>query len=163
MIKWALSKRFVFHLLPIIKKQEGTKIIISDNLTFYMSVNVIKLCEYNSINFVCLPPNSSHSTHPLDVVYSKPLKSKWRDVLSRWKESDAGKKKVIALTNYQFPPLTAPQELEVTMASNLQAGLKKKPGICPPTTLRVTKSSFYVEKKYEPWSSNRFFHCTSWK
>lgn len=116
---------------PFKKKQDGKKLVIGDNLTSHLSVNVLKLCEDNDIKFVCLPPNSSHLTQPLDVAYFRPLKSKWREILSKWKESDAGKK-VPALPKDRFPLLlkTALQEMEPTMVSNLKAGFKKA-GIFP--------------------------------
>lgn len=69
---------FTSHLLPVLKKHDGKKLIIGDNLTFHLSVNVVKLYEENNIHFVCLPPNL---TQPLEVIFCRLLKSKWRDVL----------------------------------------------------------------------------------
>ena len=122
---------FISHLLPVLKRQEGKKVIIGDNLTSHISVNVVKLCEENTISFICLPPNSTHLTQPLDIAYFRPLKMKWRDVLNRWKQSDAGKRLGV-LPKDQFPMLlrTVLDELQPNMASNLKAGFKKA-GIAP--------------------------------
>lgn len=122
---------FTSHLLPILKKQEGRKVVIGDNLTSHLSINVIQLCEENNVHFVCLPPNSSHLTQPLDVAYFRPLKMKWKDVLDRWKQSDAGKR-IGVLPKDQFPMLlrTVLEEIGPKMESNLQAGFKKA-GLVP--------------------------------
>jgi hypothetical protein len=95
---------FTAHLLPILKKQTGKKVLIGDNLSSHISQNVLKLCQVNNIVFVCLPPNSSHLTQPLDVAYFRPLKSKWKTVLTLWKESPSGKKST-TLPKGRFPPL----------------------------------------------------------
>jgi hypothetical protein len=122
---------FTTHLLPVLKKQKGKKIVIGDNLSSHLSLNVVKLCEDNDIRFVCLPPNSSHLTQPLDVAYFRPLKSKWRDILTKWKQSEAGKR-VASLPKDQFPMLlrTVLDDIAPNMENNLKAGFKKA-GIYP--------------------------------
>ncbi|KAJ8972694.1 hypothetical protein NQ314_000061 [Rhamnusium bicolor] len=95
---------------------------------FYSS---LRLCEENNIAFVCLPANSTHLTQPLDIAYFRPLKIKWREVLTLWKESDSGKK-LNALPKDQFPALLkrALEELEPAVSQNLQLGFRKA-GIFP--------------------------------
>lgn len=122
---------FISHLLPVLKKQEGQKVVIGDNLSSHLSVKVVKLCGENNISFICLPPNSSHLTQPLDVAYFRPLKAKWREVLVKWKQSEAGK---VAgwLPKDQFPMLlrTVLEDLKPKTESNMKAGFKKA-GIFP--------------------------------
>lgn len=57
---------FFSCLLPKLKKQEGTKIFIGNNLSSHINTEVIKACEKYNIKFVCLPAHSSHLTQPLD-------------------------------------------------------------------------------------------------
>lgn len=122
---------FVAQLLPVMKKQEGKKVMIGDNLSSHISLKVIKLCEENNIHFVCLPPNSSHLTQPLDVAYFRPMKAKWRQIPIRWKQSEAGRN-AGCLPKDQFPMLlrTVLDELKPKMESNIKAGFKKS-GIFP--------------------------------
>ncbi|KAG8232960.1 hypothetical protein J437_LFUL011453 [Ladona fulva] len=117
---------FTTHLLPVLKQQSGKKIVVGDNLSLHLSLNVVKLCEENGIKFVCLPPNSSHLTQPIDIPYFRPLKAKWRDVLTKWKQSEAGKI-VTSLPKDQFPMLlrTVMDEIQPNLSKNLKAGFKK--------------------------------------
>lgn len=61
---------FETHLLPTLKKLQGKKVMIGDNVSSHFSPNVLKLCEANDIVFVCLPPNSTHLTQPLVWLFS---------------------------------------------------------------------------------------------
>jgi len=67
------------------KKLDGRKVIIGDNLSSHFSATVLKLASENDIQFVCLPPNSTHLLQPLDVAFYGPLKRMWRKVLDEWK------------------------------------------------------------------------------
>ena len=49
--------------------------MIEDNLSFHISESVVRKCERHNVKFICLPPNSTHLTQPLDVAYFKPLKT----------------------------------------------------------------------------------------
>lgn len=122
---------FSTHLLPILKKQEGKKVVIGDNLSSHVSLNVLRLCEENNIRFICLPPNSTHLTQPLDLAYFRPLKIKWRQVLTEWKQSESGKS-VATLPKDMFPRLLkkALVILEENVSENMKAGFRKA-GIYP--------------------------------
>nr|CAH7735048.1 unnamed protein product [Callosobruchus chinensis] len=65
---------FSTHLLPVIKNKKVQK--LSSGIILVRIV--LKLYEENDIKFICLPPNSSHLTQPLDLAYFRPLKIKWR-------------------------------------------------------------------------------------
>lgn len=67
-------------VLPRLKKLEGKKVLISDNLFSHLTDRVLKLCRDNNIYFVCLPPNSTHLTQPLDVAFFRPMKAAWRKI-----------------------------------------------------------------------------------
>ncbi|KAG8232065.1 hypothetical protein J437_LFUL011561 [Ladona fulva] len=112
-------------------RTSGNKIVFGDHLTSHLSLNVVKLCEENDIKFVCFPPNSSHLTQPLDIAYFRPLKAEWRDILTKWKHSEAGKR-VASLPKDLFPMLlkTVLDEIQPNLSKNLKAGFKKA-GVFP--------------------------------
>ena len=79
-------------LLPRLKKQDGTKVIIGDNLSSHLSESVIRQCRKHNIKFICLVPNSTHLTQPLDVAYFKPMKGAWRKILAEFRKTKRGQK-----------------------------------------------------------------------
>lgn len=122
---------FAVHFLPVLTQQPGKKVVIDDNLSSHISPNVLRLCQENNVAFVCLPPNSTHLTQPLDIAYFRPLKMKWKLALTAWKESEQGRK-TQCLAKDQFPALLKKtmDELEPTIAQNLKSGFRKA-GIYP--------------------------------
>ena len=66
---------------PHANRLVGTKLLLVDNLRSHISAEVINLCQENDIKFVCLIPDSTDKTQPLDVGYFAPLKKKWRNML----------------------------------------------------------------------------------
>ena len=76
---------FVTIALPYLKNLDGTKALIGDNLSSHLSDTVIRECGRNNIRFICLPPNSTHLTQPLDRAVFGPMKRVWRSMLSEWK------------------------------------------------------------------------------
>lgn len=83
---------FFSCLLPKLKKkQDGTKVLIGDNMSSRINSEVIKACAKYKIRFLCLPANSSHIIQPLDVAYFALMKSMWRKILTTWKESEYGR------------------------------------------------------------------------
>ncbi|XP_030748969.1 uncharacterized protein LOC115877041 [Sitophilus oryzae] len=119
------------QMIPRLKKLEGKKVVLCDNLSSHITVHALKLCRQNQITLICLPPNSTHLTQPLDVAFFRPLKIAWRRVLSEWKDTDEG----IRNTNIQkqnFPPLLS-KMMEIigpNVEENLKAGFRKC-GIVP--------------------------------
>lgn len=83
---------FQSQFLPEVKNEEGMAIMIDDNLSSHISLQVLQLCEESNIKFVCLPPNTSHLTQPLDVAFFAPMKRLWRRILRKWKESKSSSK-----------------------------------------------------------------------
>lgn len=122
---------FESQMLPRLKKLDGKKVLLCDNLSSHITVSTLKLCRENAISLVCLPPNSTHLTQPLDVAFFRPMKIAWRKVLSEWKETADG----VRNTNIQkqhFPPLLKKMLtiMGPNIAENLRAGFKKC-GIVP--------------------------------
>ena len=74
-------------LLPRIKKQEGAHAMIGENLSSHISESVVRKCERRNVKFICLPPNSTHLTQPLDLAYFKPLKTSWCSILNDFQKT----------------------------------------------------------------------------
>ena len=74
--------------LPYLRRLDGKKCVIGDNLSSHISARTLRLCEENNIAFVFLPPNSTHILQPLDVSYFGPMKKAWREILTEWKLSN---------------------------------------------------------------------------
>ena len=62
--------------LPYLKRLQGKKVIIGDNVASHLFYNVINLCKEHGIDFVLFPPNCTHLLQPLDVVLFRQLKLK---------------------------------------------------------------------------------------
>ena len=77
-------------VLPKLRKQEGKKILIGDNLSSHLSTEVIKACNNHNISFVCLLRNAAHHLQPLDVAFYGPLKKVWRSLLFEWRKTSTG-------------------------------------------------------------------------
>lgn len=118
---------FEYQALPILKKQDGKKLLIGDNLSSHLSIKVVQLCEENNIRFVALPPNSTHMTQPLDVAFFRPFKIKWRQILNKWKLSHGNK----ALKKDTFPTLLKEAVDEVMQNKQSLVSGFRKCGIYP--------------------------------
>lgn len=121
------SRVFMRH----IRHQAGPKVLIGDNLSSHISTEVLELCKQNNIRFVCLPPNSTHLTQPLDVAFFGPMKRSWRKILRSWKETTSGRRNTV-LPKEMFPILLKRLMLKIADngGENLRAGFKKC-GIVP--------------------------------
>ena len=100
---------------------------MGDNLAAHISEDVIKRCKENNIRFVCLHPNSTDKTQPLDVAYFAPLKSAWRNILNEWKKSPQGRIHP-TLPKSKFPALLKKLVLfleDNNGANNLVSGFRK--------------------------------------
>ena len=51
---------FLHIALPELKKRNGPKVMIGDNLSSHLSIDIIQKCVENDIRFVFLPANSTH-------------------------------------------------------------------------------------------------------
>lgn len=51
-------------MLPKLKKLEGKKVVVGDNLSSHITDVVLKACRDNNIYFLCLPANNTHLTQP---------------------------------------------------------------------------------------------------
>jgi hypothetical protein len=143
---------FFSLLVPYAQKLEGKKVVIADNLSSHLSLNVIKACQENNISFVLLPPNSTHLMQPLDVAFFRPMKNCWRGVLTEWKKRNRG-----CLPKEMFPSLLKQtmDKIEAAQEVNLKAGFAAS-GIVPLDRDRVLSKlpdRLTNEARAEPWTA----------
>lgn len=117
-------------VIPFCSKLEGRKVLIGDNLSSHLSCEMVRLCKQHNISFVFLPPNSTHLTQPLDIAYFRPMKIKWRQILTTWKQKAA--QNVSGLPKDVFPRLLSQlyTAIEANSPDNLKSGFKKA-GLLP--------------------------------
>lgn len=118
-------------VLPFMETKEGKKILIGDNLSSHLSIDIIKLCQEKDIHFIFLPSNSTHLTQPLDVAVFRPMKIIWRQLLDKWKKTDDGRTQS-CVPKGCFPMLLKllMEQLHVNGEKNIKAGFRKC-GIVP--------------------------------
>ena len=72
---------FTCIFIPVAKCNE-VSVLIGDNLSSHFSPEVLRLCAKHNVKFICLPPNSTDKTQPLDVAFFRPMKIIWRKFLN---------------------------------------------------------------------------------
>ena len=118
---------FFKQFLPATQHQrDGPIALIGDNLGAHFSPGVIEECIENKVIFLCLVPNSTHLTQPLDVAVFRPLKIEWRDILDTWRRDSRRKEN---LPKDAFPTLLNSLMLRLK-PENLIAGFRAT-GIFP--------------------------------
>ncbi|CAI6374113.1 unnamed protein product [Macrosiphum euphorbiae] len=116
--------------IPYLKKLDGPKVLIGDNLSSHLSCDAINMCAEIGAKFVFLPANSTHLTQPLDVAFFRPLKQTWRTILKEWKKGPGRKEPSVPKSI--FPTLLNKliTALEPNRRSNIISGFEKC-GIIP--------------------------------
>lgn len=124
--------------LPFLKKKQGKKVLIGDNLSAHLSAGVLHACITNNIKYVFLPANASHLCQPLDVGFYGPLKTAWRKVLMDFKIKNPGR---AGLPKECFPKLlnSLLEEMEGSVRKCLVSGFRRS-GIHPLNRNEVYKS-----------------------
>lgn len=110
--------------MPYLKKKNGTKDFIGDNLASHISAGVLDTCLENNIKYVFLPANGSHFCQALDVGFYGPLKTAWRKILLVFKLQNPDKS---GLPEDVFPRLLTDlmSEMESNASKCLQSGFCK--------------------------------------
>jgi DDE superfamily endonuclease len=93
---------FKTDFLPHIRRLPGKKLLVGDNLSSHISLEVIRLCKENDVEFVCFPANSTHLIQPLDVGFFAQMKRAWRNQLRSYAAEDPDAK---ALEKTRFPAM----------------------------------------------------------
>lgn len=118
---------FTSHFLKEIKcSKDSPTVLIGDNLASHINIKVLQLCDQHNIRFVCLPPNTTHLTQPLDVAFFAPMKKVWWNILTKWKESKSGSK-YSTIPKDLFPTLLNEliNNIKANAGQNLVSGFKK--------------------------------------
>ncbi len=125
-------------VIPFCSKLEGRKVLIGDNLSSHLSCDMVRLCKEHNISFVFLPANSTHLTQPLDIAFFRPMKIKWRQILTDWKKG-AGRN-ACSLQKDVFPRLLSKlhNEIGANSSENLKSGFRKA-GLFPLNKNEVLK------------------------
>lgn len=94
----SFMKHFVFHA-KCTKQQPA--LVILDNHSSHMSLNVINYCRENGVVLLSIPPHTSHRLQPLDKSVFGPLKTYYNSACDAWMKNNPGKTMVI----YNIPTL----------------------------------------------------------
>lgn len=89
-------------IMPWATALDGPKVVIGDNLSSHLSVQIIKLCRENNIRFVFLPRNGTHLTQPLDLAFFGTMKRQWRKIMLHYKLSNQN---ATTINKCHFPQL----------------------------------------------------------
>ena len=97
---FTFSDWFHMSFLPHVRHLPGRKVLVGDNLSSHISLEVIDSCKKHNIEFACFPPNSTDKMQPLDVGYFRSLKGKWREQLRKYAKEDPSQR---LLDKVRFP------------------------------------------------------------
>ncbi|KAJ8911211.1 hypothetical protein NQ315_014923 [Exocentrus adspersus] len=124
-------------VLPWARKLPGQKVIIGDNLSSHLNVDIIVECQRHNIKFVFLPKNATHLTQLLDVGYYGPLKRIWRQILETYKIKNPRNQ---TLNKVSFPSLLKQlmERLELNNLKRIESAFRAT-GIIPLNPTEVTK------------------------
>lgn len=92
-------------LLPILKKQVGRKVIIGDNLSSHINIEVVRFTNkiISPLHLYPRMPRTSYSRY-IYIAYFRPMKIAWRKVLNTWKENIRNSRYMSVLKE-EFPGL----------------------------------------------------------
>lgn len=124
-------------VLPWARNLPGEKVVIGDNLSSHINIDIIVSCQRYDIKFVFLPKNATHLTQPLDVGYYGPLKRVWRQILETYKINNPRDQ---SLNKTTFPSLLKllMEKLEINNVKRIESAFKAT-GIIPLDPTQVIK------------------------
>ncbi len=128
-------KCFFNVFMPHAKTLPSKKVLLGDNLSSHLTMDVIDACRKNNIAFCCLPPNSTHILQPLDVAPFAPLKAAWRTVLKTYKVKYPSK---AGIDKAHFPTLLRKTLERSQIGNHLPAGFAKC-GLFPVSLAKATE------------------------
>lgn len=122
-------------IMPWATALYGPKVVIGDNLSSHLSIQIIKLCRENNIRFVFLPRNATHLTQPLDLTFFGPMKRHWRKIMLHYKLSYQN---ATTTNKCHFPQLLKElmEKLGISDNQNLKSGFEAA-GIYPLNASKV--------------------------
>ena len=81
-------RHFVDHAGPT---QERRSLLIMDNHSSHISLDVIATARKNGVDIVSIPPHCSHVVQPLDVTVYGPLKKAWARQIKYFHDTQPGR------------------------------------------------------------------------
>lgn len=117
-------------IVPWAKKDNNCpKVVIGDNLSSHINVDILRACQRLNIRFVFLPPNSTQITQPLDVSLFRPVKQAWRSLLTDIKLKQPT---INCVEKSIFPQLLSKlmAKIQTNVKKNIQSGFRAT-GIFP--------------------------------
>lgn len=128
---------FETMVIPWAKKLQGVKVIIGDNLSSHLNIEILRTCQKLNIRFIFLPANTTHLTQPLDVGFFRSLKAGWREILTRHKLQNP---RSTTLNKNDFPVLLSQLFNKIhTKDRRIIQNAFKASGIYPLDKFEVTK------------------------
>ena len=85
---------FILYFIPFVKKVDKTHhhVLVCDGHNSHLTYQTFKIARMNKISVICLPPNTSHATQPLDVGVFKNVKQQISTlILEYWRTSEQEK------------------------------------------------------------------------
>ena len=85
MMDYNYERWFTRMFCPLTKEEAGNKhrLLICDGHNSHINYEVAKAAYDNKVNFLCLPPNSTHALQPLDVSVFRSVKAMWSECCLR--------------------------------------------------------------------------------
>ncbi|XP_037790091.1 uncharacterized protein LOC119585535 [Penaeus monodon] len=123
---WMTEEGFSKYIRHFVKYAKPTAeqpiLLLSDNHSSHISVDVINFAKENNVTVMSFPPHCSHKLHPLNVSVFGPFKTYVNQASDNWmrQKENAGKSMTIhvipKIVSYAFPKAMTP--------SNIMSGFK---------------------------------------
>ena len=111
--------------IPSIPPHRPVNLMLDGHKSHY-TPEAISLAANQGIVILCIPPNTTHATQPLDVSFFKPLKANWSSVCYKFMTDNPG----AVVTKLGFPKLFSQAWYQAIKPENLISGFRKT-GVCP--------------------------------
>ena len=133
---------WIKHFKDFVKPtKEDPVLIILDNHSSHISLQVFEFCKLNGIIMLTIPPHTSHKLQPLDLTFFGPLKS----ALNRESDLYIKSGQNIKITPYELAEIFNKAYVKVATMEKAQSGFRAA-GIFP---LNREKFSFEEMGSYE--------------
>lgn len=116
-------------------------LLIMDNHSSHLSVDVIDLAKENGITIVTLPPHCSHRMQPLDQGVFGPVKHYYEDECDLWSKANAGR----SIELHHVVCLVDKAMRRGLTQSNIRNSFERT-GICPLNRSKFTEDQFVAAK-----------------
>lgn len=117
--------------IPFLASKSGPKCLLGDNVVSHnLTVDFIKKCKDHDLDFIFLPPKSSHLLQPVDVAFFQPIERMWRHILLKWEQTCWRQSPVVAKDCFPRLLKVIMDTLKSDASNNIIEGFRKT-GINP--------------------------------